>query len=179
MNILNYTFEKSITKKNNIYNFEIKIPYEISSYEYKIYGQKGFIEYGKCQIKKNRNTSHIIMIEFEILEKILLSVIMNNDLNNQKEYFEFIDLFEVSNLTNLKKNINISIEKKNNKSNNTNINFALENYNDLLKFYKITEESDDEEEESNEENESNEDDESDTEEDKLKDQSKNDNQEEE
>ena len=151
MNILNYTFEKSITKKNNIYNFEIKVPYESSEYEYKIYGEKGFIEYGKCQIKKNRNTSHIIMIEFEILEKILLSVIMNNDSNNSKEYFEFIDLFELSNLSNFKKNINISIQKKNNKSDNTKINFALENYNDLLKFYKKTEESDAEDDKSDEE----------------------------
>lgn len=167
MNILNYTFEKSITKKNNIYNFEIKVPYESSEYEYKIYGEKGFIEYGKCQIKKNRNTSHIIMIEFEILEKILLSVIMNNDSNNSKEYFEFIDLFELSNLTNFKKNINISVQKKNNKSDNTRINFALENYNDLLKFYKKTEESDTEDAEDDESNKDDtEDDKSDAEDDK-------------
>ena len=166
MNILNYTFEKSITKKNNIYNFEIKVPYESSDYEYKIYGEKGFIEYGKCQIKKNRNTSHIIMIEFEILEKILLSVIMNNDSNNSKEYFEFIDLFELSNLTNFKKNINISVQKKNNKSDNGKINFALENYNDLLKFYKKTEESDAEDAEDAEDTEDDESEKEETEDDK-------------
>jgi hypothetical protein len=115
MNILNKNFEKSISKKDNIYFLEIKLSSKNINdfiYKYKIYGEKEFINSGIIEINKNKNISHIIIVQFEELEKIFFNVTILNNKNEKKEYYEFIDLFELSNSINLKKNINICIKKK-------------------------------------------------------------------
>jgi hypothetical protein len=107
-----YNFDKNIKKSGSNYIIEINIPNKFNNFYYKIFGNKGFYQYGKYIINKNNNTDNIFIITLDEIQIICFSIILNKSNKNDEEYFDFYNLYDILN-DEKKKNIEINIIKKN------------------------------------------------------------------
>jgi hypothetical protein len=107
-----YNFDKNIKKSGSNYIIEINIPNKFNNFYYKIFGNKGFYQYGKYIINKNNNTDNIFIITLDEIQIICFSIILNKSSKNDEEYFDFYNLYDILN-DEKKKNIEINIIKKN------------------------------------------------------------------
>ena len=97
-----YNFDKNIKKCGNNYVIELNIPNKFNNFYYKIFGNKGFYQYGKYIVNKNNNNDNIFSITLDEIQTICISVIITKS-NKEEEYFDFYNLSD--NLNDDKKKI--------------------------------------------------------------------------
>ena len=161
MNISNFNFEKNIFKTNNTYQLEIIFTQLFHDIEYKIYGEKECITYGKVYFNDTK-IKKMIILNIDVLENIFISIKKDNH-----EYFEHVNLQKIYEELNVeennKKNIKIDIKRKIKERNDINQFIKLLRVTDKDKK-SLDEDSDDEEKDSDDEEKDSDDEEKDSDE---------------
>jgi hypothetical protein len=106
----NYNFEKYIYKKENNYYLELNLPNNFSSFIYKIYGNEGYYNFGKFKYYKNSG-NNVFIININNPQTIFITFTLENE---QKEYFDFINMIDEieNNPIEIKRNIRVSVIRK-------------------------------------------------------------------
>jgi len=110
MNITNFCFEKKIKKIKNQFYIEIYLPLILNNISYKIYGNKNFIFTGKLKLYNENNINNILIIPINKIQNIFILITDNN----KNEYFDFFNMNDYLDECVFKKNIKLTITKKNN-----------------------------------------------------------------
>lgn len=105
--IQNYTFNKKIKKNGANFQLELTLPNNFNNIEYKIYGEEGFVHYGKYTSVKNILLDNVLIIIINKLQNLFINI---KSVNEETEYFDFLNIY--NNVDHLKKNIKMDIKRK-------------------------------------------------------------------
>jgi len=104
--LYNYHFNKKLKKNINSYSLEITIPNIYNNFHYKIYGNKGYYNYGKYSSINNTNLNNILTINIDKEQIIFINILQKED-----EYYDFLNMKDEIKKK-YKKNIKMNIQKK-------------------------------------------------------------------
>jgi hypothetical protein len=110
-----YEFNKNIIKNNKNYLIQIIMPHNFNNFTYIIYGSSNYVQSGKFTSFKTNNLDNYLTFCIDKIQNLFFRIILKE---NSEELFDFINMNEyLLDEKDLKKNIQMFIQKKYNNNN--------------------------------------------------------------